>query len=39
MYLLEVVDKYVFLGLDVNKEGIGGEKQRKGKESGRNYYE
>ena len=27
--VLEVVDKYTYLGLEVNKEGIGGEKQRK----------
>lgn len=27
--VLEIVDKYIYLGLEVNKEGIGEEKQRK----------
>ena len=27
--ILEVVDSYTYLGLEVNKEGIGGEKQRR----------
>ena len=27
--ILEVVNEYVYLGMEVNKEGIGGEKQRK----------
>ena len=27
--ILEVVDKYTYLGLEINKEGVGGERQRK----------